>query len=127
MQINKIPFNRSDIQGNELEYIQQVFSNGHISDDGTFTHKCNSLLEKELNVNKFLLTTPCTHALEMAAILLDILPGEEMIIPLFTFVSTVNAFVLCGSKPVFIDIRPDTLNMVENYIEDLNFNYFYGF
>ena len=125
--IKPIPFNRVDIQGNELEYIKEAIANFHISGDGIFTNKCNSLLEKELNVNKSLLTTSCTHALEMAAILLEILPGEEMIIPLFTFVSTVNAFVLCGSKPVFIDIRPDTLNMVENYIEDLNFNYFYGF
>ena len=114
MQINKIPFNRSDIQGNELEYIQQVFSNGHISDDGTFTHKCNSLLEKELNVNKFLLTTSCTHALEMAAILLDILPGEEMIIPLFTFVCIGVFFSLLNSKPA--PINPTNITASIYYI-----------
>jgi len=119
MQINKIPFNRSDIQGNELVYLKQAIDNGHISGDGNFTKKCNSLLETELDVKKVILTTSCTHALEMAAILLDIRPGDEVIVPSFTFVSTVNAFVLRGAKPVFIDIRPDTLNMDENQLEGL--------
>ena len=114
-----IPFNRVDVQGNELEYIKEVIANAHISGDGLFTQKCNSLLEKELDVNKSLLTTSCTHALEMAAILLDIRPGDEVIVPSFTFVSTVNAFILRGAKPVFIDIRPDTLNMDETQLEGL--------
>ena len=117
--MNKIPFNRSDIQGNELEYLKQAIDNGHISGDGNYTKKCRSLLEVELGVKKALLTTSCTHALEMAAILLDIRPGDEVIVPSFTFVSTVNAFVLRGAKPVFIDIRPDTLNMDENQLEGL--------
>ena len=119
MQINKIPFNHSDIQGNEIEYLKQAIDNGHISGDGDFTKKCSSLLKVELGVKKVLLTTSCTHALEMAAILLGIRPGDEVIVPSFTFVSTVNAFVLRGAKPVFIDIRPDTLNMDENQLEGL--------
>ena len=119
MKQKPIPFNRVDIQGNELKYVQQAIGNGHISGDGTFTHKCNSLLEKELGVKKSLLTTSCTHALEMSAILLDIKPDDEVIVPSFTFVSTVNAFVLRGAKPVFIDIRSDTLNMDESQLEKL--------
>jgi len=114
-----IPFNWVDIQGNELEYIKQAISSSHISGDGIFTNKCNSLLEKEMGVKKSLLTTSCTHALEMSAILLDIKPDDEVIVPSFTFVSTVNAFVLRGAKPVFIDIRPDTLNMDETQLEGL--------
>ena len=117
--INKIPFNKPAVVGKELEYIQQAIKNWHISGDGTFTHKCNLFLEKELGVTKTLLTTSCTHALEMSAILLDIKPGDEVIVPSFTFVSTVNAFVLRGAKPVFIDIRPDTVNMDENQLEEL--------
>ena len=122
MQIVKrlhIPFNRIDVQGNELEYIQQAITNMDISGDGVFTKRCNSLLESELDVTKVLLTTSCTHALEMAAILLDIQPGDEVIVPSFTFVSTVSGFVLRGAKPVFIDICPDTLNMDENQLEGL--------
>jgi dTDP-4-amino-4,6-dideoxygalactose transaminase len=114
-----IPFNRIDVQGNELEYIQQAITNMDISGDGVFTKRCNSLLESELDVTKVLLTTSCTHALEMAAILLDIQPGDEVIVPSFTFVSTVSGFVLRGAKPVFIDICPDTLNMDENQLEGL--------
>ena len=114
-----IPFNKVDIQGNELEYIKDAIASSHISGDGIFSHKCNSLLEKELDVNKSLLTTSCTHALEISALLLDIKPGDEVIVPSFTFVSTVNPFVLRGAKPVFIDIRPDTLNMDENKLEGL--------
>jgi len=109
----RIPFNKPSLVGNELAYIQQALEAGHISGDGIFTRKCHNFLEHELGVPKALLTTSCTHALEMAALLLDIKPGDEVILPSFTFVSTVNAFVLRGARPVFIDIRPDTLNMDE--------------
>ena len=115
--MNRIPFNKSDIQGNEIEYLKQAIDNGHISGDGIFTTKSNSLLESELGVKKALLTTSCTHALEMAAILIDIQLGDEVIVPSFTFVSTVNAFVLRGARPIFVDIRSDTLNMDENQLE----------
>ena len=113
----RVDFNRPVIVGRELEYIQQAIANGHISGDGPFTKKCHALFEKELGVQKALLTTSCTHALEMSAILLDIQPGDEVIIPDFTFVSTVNAFVLRGAKPVFLDVRPDTLNLDESKLE----------
>jgi dTDP-4-amino-4,6-dideoxygalactose transaminase len=115
----KIPFNRACLTGNELHYAAEAIMNGHISGDGSFTKRCHSLLEKSLGVPKVLLTSSCTHALEMAALLLDIQPGDEVIIPSFTFVSTVNAFVLRGAKPVFIDIRPDTLNTDETKLEQL--------
>lgn len=105
--------------GKELEYIAQAIQNRHISGDGPFTKRCQSLLERELGVAKALLTTSCTHALEMAAFLLDIQPGDEVIVPSFTFVTTINAFVIRGAKPVFIDIRPDTLNLDENLLEGL--------
>ena len=114
-----IPFNRVDIQGNEFQYIEDAIASSHISGDGTFTNKCTNLLETGLNVNRSLMTTSCTHALEMSAILLDIKLGDEVIIPSFTFVSTANAFVLRGAKPIFIDIRPDTLNMDEKNLERL--------
>src|SRR5215216_1362415 len=114
----KVDFNRPAVVGNEFEYMKQAVENGHISGDGSFTKKCHAFLEKELGVQKALLTTSCTHALEMSAILLDIQPGDEVIIPDFTFVSTVNAFVLRGAKPVFLDIRPDTLNLDESRLED---------
>ena len=91
----------------------------HISGDGVFTKKCNILIEKSLGVQKSLLTTSCTHALEMAAILLNIQPGDEVIVPSFTFISTINAFVLRGAKPVFSDIRKDTLNIDESLLEGL--------
>jgi dTDP-4-amino-4,6-dideoxygalactose transaminase len=113
----RVDFNRPVIVGRELEYIKQAIENSHISGDGPFTKKCHAFLEKELGVQKALLTTSCTHALEMAAILLEIQPGDEVIIPDFTFVSTVNAFVLRGAKPVFLDIRPDTLNVDESRME----------
>ena len=117
--MNRIPFNRVDLQGNELEYINQSIEKGHISGDGEFTRRCSSLLEKVLGVKKVLLTTSCTHALEMAAILLNICPGDEIIVPSFSFVTNINAFVLRGARPVFIDIRPDTLNIDESQIEGL--------
>ena len=112
-----VDFNKPVTVGRELEYIQQAIDNGHISGDGPFTKRCHAFLEKELDIPKALLTTSCTHALEMAAILLDIQPGDEVIIPDFTFVSTVNAFVLRGARPVFVDIRPDTLNLDESPLE----------
>lgn len=115
----KIPFNRVDIQGKEIDYIHQTIELGHVSGDGGFTKRCSNILESELGVGKALLTTSCTHALEMSAILLDIEPGDEVIVPSFTFVSTINAFVLRGAKPIFIDIRNDTLNMDETQLEDL--------
>jgi len=113
----KVDFNHPILMGNELEYIRQAIDNAHISGDGIFTKKCHALLENQLSVPKALLTTSCTHALEMSAILLDIQPGDEVIFPDFTFVSTVNAFVLRGAKPVFLDIRPDTLNLDESMLE----------
>lgn len=114
-----IPFNHPSLAGNELSYISQAISTGHSSGDGLFTKRCHALLEGELSAAKALLTTSCTHALEMAALLLDIQPGDEVIIPDFTFVSTINAFVLRGARPVFADIRPDTLNLDETQLERL--------
>jgi dTDP-4-amino-4,6-dideoxygalactose transaminase len=115
----RIPFNKPFIVQNEFRYMAEAMENGHISGDGVFTNRCSELLEEQLQVRKALLTTSCTHALEMAAILLDIQPGDEVIIPSFTFVSTVNAFVIRGARPVFIDIRPDTLNLDETRLEQL--------
>jgi dTDP-4-amino-4,6-dideoxygalactose transaminase len=113
----RIPFNKPTLVGRELEYIAQAVAQGHLSGDGYFTRKCHETLEGALGVAKALLTTSCTHALEMAALLLDIEPGDEVIVPAFTFVSGVNAFVLRGARPVFIDIRPDTLNLDESQLE----------
>jgi len=115
----QIPFNRPSLFGAELEYIAEAVRNGHISGDGAFTKRCNELLEQTLAVNKALLTTSCTHALEMAALLLELGPGDEVILPTFTFVSTVNAFVLRGAVPIFVDIRADTLNLDEGQLERL--------
>jgi dTDP-4-amino-4,6-dideoxygalactose transaminase len=114
-----IPFNRPCFQGKELAYIAKAIESGQISGDGAFTKKCSRFLEEELGVKRALLTPSCTAALEMAAILLDIQPDDEVIVPSYTFVSTVNAFVLRGARPVFIDIRPDTLNMDERLLEGL--------
>lgn len=115
----KIPFNKATLTGKEALYIQEAVEKGHISGDGEFTRKSRELLESTLGVSKVLLTTSCTHALEMSAILLDIKPGDEVIFPSFTFVSTVNAFVLRGAKPIFADIKPTTLNMDEDHVERL--------
>lgn len=115
----KIPFNKPALCGNEMAYMAKAVENGHISGDGEFTKKCHRFLEENLGVAKALLTTSCTHALEMAALLLDIQAGDEVIIPSFTFVSTVNAFVLRGAYPVFADVRPDTLNLDETRLEAL--------
>jgi dTDP-4-amino-4,6-dideoxygalactose transaminase len=115
----RIPFNRPGLSGNEMEYITDAIAQGHLSGDGAYTRKCSALLEEALGVRKVLLTTSCTHALEMSALLLGLAPGDEVIIPSFTFVSTVNAFVLRGARPVFIDVRPDTLNLDQNRLESL--------
>jgi dTDP-4-amino-4,6-dideoxygalactose transaminase len=115
----EIPFNKPSLVGNEIEYIVQAVRGGHASGDGPFTKKCHTLLEEALGVPKVLLTTSCTDALEMSALLLNIEPDDEVIVPSFTFVTTVNAFVLQGARPVFIDIRPDTLNMDERLLENL--------
>lgn len=112
-----ITFNKPFITGNEYSYIQQAINKGHLSGDGEFTKKCNSWLEENIGCKKVLLTHSCTAALEMAAILADIQPGDEIIMPSYTFVSTANAFVLRGGVPVFVDIRPDTLNIDETKIE----------
>ncbi|HUJ20118.1 MAG TPA: dTDP-4-amino-4,6-dideoxygalactose transaminase [Bryobacteraceae bacterium] len=114
-----IPFNLPFASGQEYEFIRQAIENGHVSGDGPFTKKCQRLLEQLLGVPRVLLTTSCTDALEMAALLLDIQPGDEVIVPSFTFVSTVNAFVLRGARPVFADIRPDTLNLDERQLPAL--------
>ena len=115
----RIPFNRPGLTGRELLYIAEAILRGHAAGDGAFTRKCHSFLEKHLGVPRVLLTTSCTHALEMAALLLDVQPGDEVVVPSFTFVSTVNAFVLRGAQPVFADIRPDTLNLDERQLPDL--------
>ena len=110
-------FNRPAVVGNELDYMRQALEQGTISGDGPFTRRCHALLQQITGSRKALLTTSCTHALEMAALLLDIKLGDEVICPAFTFVSTVNAFVLRGARPVFVDIRPDTLNLDERALE----------
>lgn len=114
-----VPFNRPSLAGNEFKYINEALLSRHISGDGTFTRQCSNLLERILDTPKVLLTTSCTHALEMAALLLDIKPRDEIIVPSFTFVTTINAFVLRGARPVFTDIRADTLNMDEFSLERL--------
>ncbi|MBM3358595.1 MAG: dTDP-4-amino-4,6-dideoxygalactose transaminase [Betaproteobacteria bacterium] len=112
----KIPFNRPFTIGAELENIQEAVRGGHLSGDGQFTKKCHRWLEERLGTKRALLTHSCTAALEMAAILCDLEPGDEVIMPSFTFVSTANAFVLRGAVPVFVDIRPDTLNLDEKLV-----------
>lgn len=111
-----IPFNRPYVDARTLEYLHEAIEQRHHSGDGAFTKRCHALLEQALGVPKALLTTSCTHALEMAALLLDLGPGDEVILPSFTFVSTANAFVLRGATPVFCDIRPDTLNLDEREV-----------
>ncbi|MDI1334754.1 MAG: dTDP-4-amino-4,6-dideoxygalactose transaminase [Lacunisphaera sp.] len=112
-----VPFNCSSLQGNELAYIRETIAIGQIAGDQAFSKKCQALLEGTLGVPHALVTTSCTHSLEMAALLLDIQPGDEVIVPSFTFVSTANAFVLRGARPVFCDVRPDTLNLDETKLE----------
>lgn len=117
--MNQIPFNKPFIIGKELDYIAQAVMKGHLSGDGSFTLKCHNWIEQHYGVDRALLTHSCTAALEMAAILANIGPGDEVIMPSYTFVSTANAFVLRGAIPVWCDIRPDTLNMDESKIESL--------
>ena len=112
----KIPFNKPFVVGKELYYIAQAVQQGHLSGDGMFTSKCNAWIQNKFEAKKVLLTHSCTAALEMAVILCDIQPGDEFIVPSYTFVSTVNAFVLRGGVPVFVDIRPDNLNIDEKLI-----------
>lgn len=112
-----IPFNRPFAVGREIDYIQQAIDNTHLCGDGPFTKKCQAWLEARVGCSKALLTHSCTGALEMAAMLADIQPGDEVIMPSYTFVSTANAFVLRGGIPVFVDIRPDTLNLDASQIE----------
>jgi dTDP-4-amino-4,6-dideoxygalactose transaminase len=114
-----IPFNRPTRTPQDGVYLQQALASGKLSGDGAFTHRCHQLLEQALGVPKALLTTSCTHALEMAALLLGIGPGDEVIVPSFTFVSSVNAFVLRGARPIFADVRPDTLNIDERQLQQL--------
>jgi len=115
----KINFNKPNIFDKELEYIQDAYRDGKVSGDGKFTKMCNNFLENKIGVKKALLTTSCTHALEMTALLLDIKQGDEIICPSYTFVSTINAFVIMGAKPVFCDIREDTKNIDEKLIPEL--------
>jgi dTDP-4-amino-4,6-dideoxygalactose transaminase len=113
----RIPFNRPFATGDEIDYVRAAIATPKLSGDGSFTAECHRLLEQSLGVQKALLTTSCTHALEMAALLLNIGPGDDVIVPSFTFPSAANAFVLRGAKPVFVDIRADTLNIDESQIE----------
>ncbi|MGJ0361381.1 dTDP-4-amino-4,6-dideoxygalactose transaminase [Aliarcobacter cryaerophilus] len=113
-----IRFSKACVTGNEIKYIQESIETFSISGDNLFTKKCQKWFEEKLECKKVLLTTSCTHALEMAAILLDIKEGDEVIMPSYTFVSTANAFVLRGAKIVFVDIRPDTMNIDETKIEE---------
>ena len=113
-----IPFNRPTISGHEERYILESIKSLKISGDGKFTKKCHKWFEEKLDCKKVLLTTSCTHALEMTAILLDIKDGDEVIMPSYTFTSTANAFILRGAKIVFVDIRPDTMNIDETKIEE---------
>ena len=115
----RIPFNRPYATGKEFTYIRDSIDMMHLSAGGPFTKKCQELLQSVLGVDNVMLATSCTHALEMAAMLLNIQPGDEIIVPSFSFVTTANSFVLRGAKPVFIDIRSDTLNMDESLLEDL--------
>lgn len=115
----RIPFNKPCFEGKELVYIAEAINRGHISGDGTFTKKCAELFQGELGCSRALLTTSCTHALEISALLLDLKPGDEVIVPSFTFVSTANAFALHGAKMIFADIRPDTLNIDQAQLEKL--------
>ena len=115
--MKKIPFNIPLNVGNEKKYLTECIKNNKLSGDGAFTKKCNQWFEENTGAKKVLLTTSCTHALEMAAILLDLKAGDEVIMPSYTFVSTANAFVLRGAKIIFVDIKPDTMNIDETKIE----------
>jgi dTDP-4-amino-4,6-dideoxygalactose transaminase len=112
-----IPFNRPYLTGRESAYIQEAAAAGQLAGNGRFTRRCQAWLEQRIGAPRALLTHSCTAALEMAALLIDLQPGDEVIMPSFTFVSTANAFVLRGATPVFVDIRPDTLNLDENQVD----------
>lgn len=114
----RIPFNRPLIAGKELSYIAQAVSQGQIAADGYFTKQCSRFLEQRFGIGRVLLTPSCTAALEMAALLCDLGPGDEVIMPSYTFVSTAAAIVRAGARPVFVDIRPDTLNLDETLLEE---------
>jgi len=114
----RVPFNKPSRVGGELESMTAALEGGHISGDGPFSARCHALLESVLGARRALLTTSCTHALEIAALVLDIKPGDEVIVPSFTFVSTANAFVARGARPIFVDIREDTLNLDERQLDD---------
>jgi dTDP-4-amino-4,6-dideoxygalactose transaminase len=113
----KIPFNKPFIAGKELFYVAQAVTHGNLGGDGTFTQRCCRLLEKRFSISNVMLTPSCTASLEMAAMLLEVKPGDEVIMPSYTFVSTANAFVRLGARPVFVDIRPDTLNLDDALVE----------
>jgi dTDP-4-amino-4,6-dideoxygalactose transaminase len=115
----RVPFNRPAPRGRELEYMAAAAHSGHLSGDGEFTRRCQAELRAELGAPCVLLTTSCTHALELAALLLDLAPGDEVILPAFSFVSTANAFALHGATPVFADVRRDTLNLDPGSVERL--------
>jgi dTDP-4-amino-4,6-dideoxygalactose transaminase len=115
----QIPFNQPGRVGTEMQYVEAALAAGHISGDGTFSRRCHELLQDAIGVRKILLTTSCTDALEMSAMVLDLKPGDEVIVPSFTFVSCVNAIALRGARPIFADIRPDTLNIDETKVERL--------
>lgn len=115
--VSNIPFNNPLTTGKELEYIRQVITSKHTSGDGAFTKQCHAWLTQQIHCHTALMTHSCTAALEMAAILTNVQPGDEVILPSYTFVSTANAFVLRGAIPVFVDIRPDTLNLDESKVE----------
>jgi dTDP-4-amino-4,6-dideoxygalactose transaminase len=112
-----ISFNVPPVVGNEIEYMSDAIGRHKICGDGTYTKKCSEWLEEQTGTAKALLTTSCTHATEMAALLSEIQPGDEVIMPSYTFVSTADAFVLRGAVPVFVDVRPDTMNIDEEKIE----------
>jgi dTDP-4-amino-4,6-dideoxygalactose transaminase len=114
----RIPFNRASVVGRELDYVAEAARSGALAGDHAFTDRCHELLESTLGTRRALLTTSCTHALEMAALMLDLTASDEVIVPSFTFVSTANAFALRGARIVFADIRPDTLNLDETRLEE---------
>ncbi len=114
----RIPFNRVALTGDELRFIGEAVGRGHLSGDGTFTRRCSEVLERVTGAARALLTTSCTHALEMAALLLELEPGDEVVVPSFAFVTTAGAFALHGARPVFADVRPDTLNLDESRLEE---------
>ncbi|MEZ8879480.1 dTDP-4-amino-4,6-dideoxygalactose transaminase [Vibrio lentus] len=112
-----IKFNQPPVIGNEIKFVSKAIENRNLCGDGEFGHACQDWFEKKFDCKKTLLTPSCTHALELAALLIDIKPGDEVIMPSYTFVSTANPFVLRGAKIVFVDIRPDTMNIDETLIE----------